>query len=266
MLTPPGRGNVGGMFLSLLTACVDPHETPAPPTLDEFLHQAWVEYAAEDLVTLGELTTTEAPTLDSADFPMQGTYTDLTVDEAALVAVEWDADPADATGFFLVDTLDCSSDELMDALTNPDQPEVYPDNYTAYSREFTSDIDAFLAGDADTVTWDTNYSVDIVLGQYDTFVHGGAFRIEVDGEIGFATRTWAPNKAVTESEDVALDQDYQIEVYYPAEGGMVHIYGMWRQFQTNDQSTQDNPDLAGIILLGMKGYFDDTSTYCASLR
>ncbi len=254
------------MLLLLLTACVDPHETPAPPTLDEFLHQTWVAYAADDLATLGSLTALEAPTLDAAEFPMQGTYTDLTADEAALVALEWDADPAAATGFFLVDTLDCSADELMDALTNPEQGEVYPGNYTSYQRDFTTDFDAFIAGDTDILTWDTTYGVDIVVGAYDTFVHGGAFRLDVDGEVGFATRTWAPNPATTESPDLALDQDYQIEVYFPNDEGMVHVYGMWRQFQLDEATTQDNPDLGNVILSGMKGYFDDTSVYCQGLR
>lgn len=255
------------MLLALLVGCPNPQDTPAPPTLDEFLHQSWSLYADTDLDGLGALTTTEAPTLDPAEFPMKGSYTDLTDEEFAQVAVEWDADPAAATGFYLVDTLDCSLDELQDALTNPHQEEVYPTNYTAYQRDFTSDMDAFQAGDADTVTWETHYTVNIPLyGAYSTFVNGGAFRIEVDGQTGFATRTWAPNPAESDSEGLALDQDYQIEVYYPGETGMVHVYGMWRQFQISDETDQDDPSLGGLILNGMEGYFDDTSTYCASLR
>ena len=47
---------------------------------------------------------------------------------------------------------------------------------------------------------------------------------------------------------------------------MIRVYGMWRQFQLNAESTQDSPDLGNIILSGMNSYFDDTSVYCASLR
>ena len=277
MLTLPRRGIVPRMprlalplpvlLLAASFGCADPNSAPAPPTLDEFLHSAWALYAAEELDGIATQTEAVKPTLDSAEFPMSGTFTDLDDDEVGLVELEWDADPAKATGFYLVDTLDCSVDELEDALTNPHQEEVYPDNYTAYNREFTSDIDAFHAADTDIAEWETTYSVAIPLyGNYSTFVHGGAFRIEVDGDASFATRTWAPNPATSDTEGLALDQDYQVEVYYPGDGGMIHLYAMWRQFQINDDTTQDNDALHNLILSGMKGYFDDTSTYCASLR
>ena len=47
---------------------------------------------------------------------------------------------------------------------------------------------------------------------------------------------------------------------------MIHAYGMWRQFQINPDTTQDSDIIRALILDGMKGYFDDTSTYCAGLR
>lgn len=251
----------------LLNGCLSPDAAPAPPTLDEFLHATWVDYAEDDLEGLGDITTSFATTLDPAEFPMQGDYSDLTDEEFALVEVEWEADPADAAGFYLVDTLDCSPAELIDALTQADQRVVFPDNYTDYKREFTTDLAAFLAGDTDIVRWDTTYAVEIpIAGAYSTFVHGGAFRIEVDGEEGFATRTWAPNKANSDEEATKLDQDYQIEVYFPGDGGMIHAYGMWREFQISPETTQDSDIIRALILDGMKGYFDDTSVYCASLR
>jgi hypothetical protein len=255
------------MVSLLLIGCLSPDAAPAPPTLDEFLHAAWTDYASVDLAAIAELTTTFSPTLEPADFPLQGDYSDLTDGEFALVDVEWDADPADASGFYLVDTLDCSSDELVVALTNPHQDEVFPDNYTAYQRDFTGDLDAFLAGDTDVLTWDTTYSVDIpIAGAYTTFVHGGALRLDLDGEEGYATRTWAPNPADSVEESTRLDQDYQIEVYFPGDGGMIHAYGMWRQFQLNPETTQDSDIIRALILDGMKVYFDDTSTFCAGLR
>ncbi len=253
--------------LLLLTGCLSPDAAPAPPTLDEFLHSTWVNYASEDLEALAELTISFGATLDAEEFPLQGDYSDLTQEEFLLVDVEWDANPKDAAGFYLVDTLDCSSAELMDALIQPDQRLVFPDNYTDYQREFTTDRDSFLAGDTDIVTWDTTYAVEIpIAGAYRTFVHGGAMRLDVDGEEGFATRTWAPNPADSDEEATKLDQDYQIEAYFPGDGGMIHAYGMWREFQINPDTTQDSDIIRALILDGMKGYFDDTSAYCAGLR
>jgi hypothetical protein len=47
---------------------------------------------------------------------------------------------------------------------------------------------------------------------------------------------------------------------------MIHAYGMWREFQISPETTQDSDIIRALILDGMKGYFDDTSVYCASLR
>ncbi|MBM4368842.1 MAG: hypothetical protein FJ102_21690, partial [Deltaproteobacteria bacterium] len=54
-------------MLTLLTACVE--DTPAPPTLDEFMHLAWQHYAAEDFAAMAESTVAVASTFDHEEFP-----------------------------------------------------------------------------------------------------------------------------------------------------------------------------------------------------
>ena len=64
------EGIVRGMLLALLLlACPDPAETPAPPTLDEYLHQSWTLYAEEDVAGIGALTAAEATNAAAATRP-----------------------------------------------------------------------------------------------------------------------------------------------------------------------------------------------------
>ncbi len=254
-----------GMTLLTLFACADPNQAEAPPSLDEFLHAAWVDFATEDRAALGDLTTLFAPTVDTAEFPMNGTFSDLTAEEAALVDVEGSPDPAEAAGFYLVDAVDCDHDALVDALTNPDQTEVFPESYEAYARTYDTDLDAFIAGDTDVVWWHTTYTVDVFVGVYTASIRAGAQRFEVDGAPGYATYTWAPAPAETEDPTLRLDQDYQIEVYWPDGDQHVHAYGMWRQFQTNDETDQDTEIIRNLIIDAMKDYFANTSAYCQTL-
>ncbi|MSQ02310.1 MAG: hypothetical protein EXR71_10545 [Myxococcales bacterium] len=254
------------MLVLLLTACASPDQAPAPPSLDEFLHRSWSLFLTEDRAGLGTITESFASTLDEADFPLEGTFTDLTAEEADLVEVEWDADPSLAAGFYLVDLVDCTSAQLEDAITNPDQTQVFPNSYEAYQRDYKTDLPAFLADETDIVIWETHYTVDVFVGIYSTVVQAGAQRFEFNGKESFATDTWAPNPAVTEDATLKLEQDYQIEVYWPGEsGGMVHAYAMWRQFQTNDETTQDSDIIRNVIIDNMKNYFENTSTYCQGL-
>lgn len=253
-------------MFTLLLACVE--DTPAPPTLDEFMHLAWQHYAAEDFTAMAEATVAVSSTFDPGEFPLQGTFSDLSEEEAGLVDVEWDADPSKATGFYVVDVLDCSDSELEKALTNLHQEEVYPENYTAYERTYTTDDEAYFSGESPILYWDTTYSVTIpIFGGYTTSIHGGLQRIEGEWDTpAYATRTWAPNPADCEKEEMHFEQDYQIEVFYPSSGGVVHVYGMWRQFGVTQDSDQDDPVITSTILDAMHDYFDNTSTYCASLR
>jgi hypothetical protein len=248
-------------------ACA-PEQAPAPPSLDQFIHDAWRMYAEEDLAGIAAEAAVVSETFDQAEFPLAGTFSDMTADEFGLVELEWDADPTDATGFYVVDDMDCSSAETQVALTKLEQMEVYPDNYTAYEREYTTDDAAFFADESDILYWDTTYTVAIpIIGNYTMSIHGGAQRLDGQWDSpGFSTRTWAPNPAVTDPEDLHFEQDYQIEVFFPGGEGMIHVYGMWRQFGLNADSTQDDELIRNTILSAMEDYFDNTAEFCATLR
>lgn len=252
------------MLALTLLACADPNQAEAPPSLDEYLHESWTLFATEDREGLGALTDAYAPTVDPADFPMNGTFSDLTEEEAALVEVVGSPDPALAAGFYLVDYVDCDEPHLVDALTNPDQTEVFPSSYEAYERTYDTDLDAFVAGDTDVVWWRTTYTVDIVFAIYTASIRAGAQRFPLaDGSVGYATYTWAPEPAVSDDPDVALDQDFQIEVYWPGpDDNHVHAYGMWREFRLNETDDQDTTTIRNVIIDNMKKYFTNTSVYC----
>lgn len=243
-----------------------PEQVDAPPTLDEFLHISWQAYAAEDFEMLGSETVAVDPTLKNEDFAMKGNFSDITAEEAALVELEWDADVSETTGFYVVAGIGCTPAQMEEVLTSLKQDEIYS-SYTAYERTYTTDSDAFFAGDTDILYWETTYSVDTVIaGQYTMSIIGGVQRIEgyFDDPI-YVTRTFAPNPATTSSEELHFEQDYQIEVFFPRDGGYVHTYGMWRQFGISADGNQDDPLIHDIILNAMEDYFENTTEYCATL-
>jgi hypothetical protein len=143
---------------------------------------------------------------------------------------------------------------------------LYPENYLAYARAYTTDVEAYVARDARAIRWDTDYTVQIGPWQYRSAVLGGAHRTP-DGDDGpyllSSTVMIEPAEAV--EGDVVFDVDYQIEVFYPHEGGMVHAFGMWRSFAVGDLSTEDD-GVADLILGGLQGWDADTTAICAEGR
>lgn len=235
------------------------------PTLDEFLHSAWTGYSAENLAGIGEKTVLIDATLNGDEFALVGNFSDITAAELALVELGWAPDAAAATGFYVVDTIGCTAAQLETVLTSLEQDEIYH-SYTAYERNYTSDGDAFFAGEADFLHWETTYSVDVFVGQYTMSTVGGVQRLNgyFDDPI-YVTRTFAPNPADSSSEDLHFEQDYQIGVFFPRDGTYVHTYAMWRQFGTTADGDQDDPLIHDIIINAMEDYFENTTEFCSTM-
>ena len=252
-------------FVMLPFAACVPEQEDAPPTLDEFLHTAWQGYAAEDHDLLGSETAALDPTLNDDEFAMRGNFTDISSDELGLVDLEWEPNPADATGFYVVDTVGCTQSQIEFVLTTLEQDEIYS-SYTEYERNYTTDGDAFFAGDTDVLYWETTYTVDAVIFRYTMSIVGGVQRIDgyFDEPI-YVTRTYAPNPADCEGEDTHFEQDYQIEVFFPRDGSYVHTYAMWRQFGLSADGNQDDEIIHNSILTAMEDYFDNTTEYCSTM-
>lgn len=248
----------------LLLACKQPD--PAPRDLDALAHDLWAHYATEDADALVADLRDLRGIVDEDELPMEGTFTDLTEDEAGLVDV--DRDPAPALGMFTIGFVGCSPADLERVLYATNQDELYPDNYVSYQRAYTSNFDAYEARTTPHLTWDTDYEVDVPLfGAYAAAIHGGQ-HFAPDGDDGpyLLSRTVMPEPADGDPDTVVLDVDLQIEAYYPHDGGMVHLFGMWRHIDLGGGFGTDDPASVGLIVDGMIDWDDKTTEVCEEGR
>ena len=194
---------------------------------------------------------------------LDGSLTGLDADEAAAAGAP-DVDPATAVGIFTAGVLDCSADELERLLTNAHQDELYTENYTSYERTYTSSLDDFLAGEPH-VTWDTSYGATIPLtGNYEADILGGLHRAaDLEDGPGYVSTTVMPAPAVADPATITFDVDFQLEVYYPQDGGMVHYFGMWRHIDMGNGLSTDDDGVIGLIVGGLHDWDDTTSQICA---
>jgi hypothetical protein len=249
-------------FLVAVVACKKVE--PAPPGLDEVLHRIWQQYddpaddelraAADDLEIA----------VDGAELeePFDGTVTRLSADEAALVGVT-DRDPAAAAGVFLVNAFDCDPEKLADILSYPDQSALYEGVYSAYARTFDTPREDWLAGDDDRVDYDIVYTASM-LGEDYVATSRGALR-RVSSELGpvLMQRSYMPEPGAFAGEtNKSMSQDYQLEVYWPAGGHVVHAYGLWRQADFGGGFDMEGEASQRILLNNLLDWDADTAALC----
>lgn len=247
-------------MILLLLSCAKP-ET-APRDLDALIHAFWgfYEEGTDDEVVAAMI---ELDAIVEED-PTKGTYSDLEKEEAAIVDVEWNADPGDATGVEVTSAIDCTLDEAEKILASDEQDELYPDNYDTYEREYITSIDDYFAGDVDTVEWETTYGATVpIAGSYTTFVHAGQRRASTSDGTVILARTWMPNPAEATSDDLRFLQDYQIDVWWERGDSTANLFATWRQFEFGDL----DPDyVVNLALGGMQGFQEDTEKICVEGR
>jgi hypothetical protein len=249
-----------------LLACKEPDV--APRDLDELTHDVWAHYALEDetslVVDMQDLRTLT----DESTLPLDGTFSDLTADEVDLVGFTRNIDPAIALGMFTMGQVDCSPEDMEKILFATNQDELYVGNYTSYHRDYTSDFDAYTARDTHHLTWDTDYGVSMPLfGAYTTSVEAG-MHFAPDGDDGpyLFSRTIMPEAADGDPDTVVFDIDFQMESFYPHDGGMVHLFAMWRHIDLGGGFGTDDDGSVNLILDGLHDFDDDTSSICSEGR
>jgi len=91
-----------------------------PKDLDGLYHWFWDQYDGDDDDELADGTRNLHEVVDGDHFDklMDGSITDLSKDEAALVGV--DRDPKKAAGIYLVNSFDCELDSLAEILADRD--------------------------------------------------------------------------------------------------------------------------------------------------
>lgn len=242
---------------------------PAPADLDGLARFFWSGFEVLDDASLIDGVVNADAALADLDEPIDGLLTDLTAEEAATVPVDGAPDPALAAGFFLASKFACTVDQVERIVIALDQLALYEGAYDTYTRTYTADDAAYLAREADTLSWDVALTSAVLGGKFSETLHGAVRRPAAEAPFGpfLVQRTWMPTPAVFEGGNRTFTQDYQIEVYWErAPGEMIHLYGLWRAFDYGSGFTQDNEAAIGIVLGNLKKWDEGTAELCADGR
>lgn len=203
--------------------------------------------------------------------PLEGSLSRLSLAEATLLGVSG-ADPAKAAGIFLGNLVACDPVLLETILTWPEQDAIYPGVYEHFERTYDGSIDAFLAGDVDSLRWSLDYSASVLGSTYTGHTQSLMRRVRTpEGvEAPFSTavlvRYVAPAPATfEEGSNLSYTQDYQFEVYWSrAPGETLHAYAMWREADWGAGLTSESEAVQKLLLSGMATWDEDTEAICAA--
>jgi len=234
------------LVLSAGSACLP--VDPAPDDLDGLAHWLWTNHLLADDGQVLEAMASAGGALSDLTSARSGTLNPLATDDVGDVEHDETADLTNAQGFFVATQFPCDMAVLDEFLTAPNQDELY-DGYDEYSRSYTSDRAAYLAGDDDTLSWDIDLRITPINAQYHALFRGGMRRVGGDDP---QTRsllqfTWMPAPAEFEDENSSFEQDYQIEAYFPRGDDVVHFYSMWRDMRVGAFSSQDDAFLSALV-------------------
>lgn len=235
---------------------------PAPADLDGLARWYWANGEEAEHRDIADSIVTLHATVDgdALDGPVDGALTDLSAEDLALVGI--DADPAAASGFYMVNTFNCPIDQLERVLYHLEQDELF--EYDAYQRTYTSDFDAYTAREVDTLTWEVDIEASVLGNKYTENIHGGLRYIpETDFGPAILARTYLTEPANFTEGNGSFDQDYQMEVYYErAPGEIVHLYALWRQFDWGSGMDQDSEIAVRVNLNGLADWDEETEKIC----
>jgi hypothetical protein len=245
----------------------------APKDIDGLAHYFWqnVELEAEAL-GLGSASLYDALNGKTIEDPINGLISKLNQEELELVDKE-DEDASKATGVFFGNLVNCSLKDIEPGVYAPNQDVLHPDTYASYDREYTSDKDAYEAGEVDTLTWYTTYEVEGLGANYTANLHGFIRYVDyIDdestpyGPIVISRGVLDQPAFFSESDERGLFQDYQMEVYFErSPGETVHFYTLWREMVYAGSADFSSETVQKFVLDGMLDWDEDTEERCADL-
>lgn len=253
---------IAAVVLALLAGCRAVE--PAPDDLDGQLHWLWDHWedAPDEDVheALADLAADAAAALEEG--PIRGTVSDLVAAQTEGFSAQ---DPAEARGFFLVNTFSCELATLEPLLYRLDQDALYPGVYDRYERVYVSDLDAYLAREAPTLGWEIELDATILGSTYTEWLGGELRHLAATEEAPgvLLQRTWMPVPAVFESGSRTFEQDYQLEAYVQrAPGEILHVYAIWREISLGLGLTQDDDAVVNVTLNNLEDWDEQTERLC----
>lgn len=239
---------------------------PAPEDLDSLMHFVWqqLDEGTDEALNDAVLNLHDAIDGDALSDVLEGQVSYLSEEEVAYIGR--DVDPGTATGVLLADRITCTMSQLEQVLGYAAQDELYTGVYDAYDRDLDPSMPDFLAGTTDRTGWDVTYTSAVLGATYTVDSQSLMRRItEVQTPDGPATlvRAHMVNPASFENPDTNsfLDQDYHLEIYWPHDGEVLHVYALWKDirmlgFEDEGEQTQR------ITLNNLADWDEGTGTLC----
>lgn len=259
-----------GLWAGALVGCKAVE--PAPTALDDLAHYFWDNHENPDSEQVASAIANLYDAVDAKnlDGSWDGSITDLTQDQLALVGKESE-DASAVAGIFMANVIDCPLSAVKPLVYALNQDELHPGSYKAYERSYTTDVDAYEAGETDVVGWQSNYTVSYVGKEYSAVILASLRDLpDVDDEItphgeSFLVRGVLRDPApFTDNNALGLFQDYQMEVYFQRSAReTIHFYIIWRDFWFSDSSNFDDEVLQRFVLNGLAGWDKDLEGLCA---
>jgi hypothetical protein len=242
---------------------------PAPEDFDEIMHYLWYKADSGTDEELAQAIRNLHLAIDGDSLieARDGTLARLVTDEIDFV--ENAGDPSIAPGIYLLNPYICSLTELTEIITHADQEALYPNVYESYQRNYVNSRDDFVDGSSDRLNWTLEYGASLLGSSYTASLLSMMRRIPDLGDeqnsFGEAI-LWQAHliePADFGDSSKSLNQDYQIDLYYPYNNSIIHAYAMWREasygagFSTEDEAVQR------ITLNNLVDWDKQTETLCA---
>jgi hypothetical protein len=241
---------------------------PAPTALDDLIHFIWDKY--DD--GLDEELSSSLVNLESAVAPeefedvLDGMVSHLSQDQADRVGISFD--PAEATGVFMARTIDCDMETLVGILTDPAQDELYVGVYDDYARTYVDDVDAFVSGASDRLSWNNDFKTTVLGASYRSKSTGWLRRVVGTEEQpgGLFARTVLTEPSVFDGNGNSfIEQDYHIEAYWQDGDQLLHVYALWKHnrllgFDDEGEGTQR------LVLNNLDNWDEGTEAICEMRR
>lgn len=246
----------------------------APEELDDLVHFFLAQAGVQDHEAIGQGADNLEAWFDSSvevvGGQASGALTPLVQSEVQdFDELEWDPDPADADGVYVLTELDCAMDAAMEVMLEPAQAEMFPAVYEAYEREFDTDPDCFIPGSCDGVDWHC-WVEDKFLTSTMTYECRAILRRSWHGDDGeqqaVLLRSMMPEPAVEDVEAGGMDQSYHIQAYIPrGEAKVLHLYAVWNNGWFANIG-EDGDFWSNLYLDGLLEYDDRLLELCVADR
>jgi len=252
------------MLILVLMACksVD----PAPPALDDLVHDFWVGFddaTDEELLDSVALLHDQLK-LDPEDKHVDGSVSSLS-DEEMDYAGGGTGNPNRANGVYIAGNLDCPFGQIDEILSYKEQDELYVGVYDSYERNYVNSREDYLAGDSSTLEWDVTYGATVIGVSYEADMRVALRRVDDGSKHAplIVAHSYATSPARFDNDNKSIDQDYQMEVYWtPPNGEVFHLYAIWREADFGIGLTSDDEGVQRILINGMVDWDEGTEQLC----